>query len=245
MTDDRNLGKTTFTFCQRRVRVTEVLLYLAKPRRGSQKKSAEGEPFRKKPNAFHYTTHMKAFVWIREVQSRSLMSDQDHVQLRAGQVRQQLNKFQVKETVDHVPFHKFLDLDRHDIRYLSSLTEEKVEEHDKQQEERYKAITEPEHICRLLQNLLRTITLIRSFGALGKTLSLLWCRPDHFHQSARQNRPTSRRYFCRIQRLAQHGRQHRRNCIGWSQELQVQDIAWQNLLQSPTFQPHQWMDRPN
>ena len=23
--------------------------------------------------------------------------------------------------------------------------------------------------------------------------------------------------FCRIQRLAQHGRQHRRNCIGWSQ----------------------------
>ena len=173
MTDDRNLGKTTFSFCQRRVRVTEVLLYLAKPRRGSQKKPAEGEPFRKKPNAFHYTTHMKAFVWIREVQSRSLMSDQDHVQLRAGQVRQQLNKFQVKETVDHVPFHKFLDLDRHDIRYLSSPTEEKVEEHDKQQEERYKAITEPEHICRLLHHLLRTITLIRSFGALGKTLSLL------------------------------------------------------------------------
>ena len=70
-------------------------------------------------------------------------------------------------------FHKFLDLDTHDIRYVSSLTEEKVEEHYKHQEERCKAITEPEHICRLLHHLLHPITLIRSFGALGKTLSLL------------------------------------------------------------------------
>lgn len=147
----------------------------------------------------------------REVHSRSLISDQDHVQLRAGQVRQQLNKIQVKEIVDHMAFHKFLDLDTHDIRYVSSLTEEKVEEHYKHQEERCKAITEPEHICRLLHHLLHPITLIRSFGALGKTLSLLWCRLHHFHQSARQNRPTSWRCFCRIQRLAQHGRQHRRN----------------------------------
>ena len=102
-------------------------------------------------------------------QSRSLMSDQDHVQLRAGQVRQQLNKFQVKEIVDHVAFHKFLDLDRHDIRYLSSPTEEKVEEYYKQQEERCKAITEPEHICPLLHHLLCTrLHLYEALELLGK-----------------------------------------------------------------------------
>ena len=102
-------------------------------------------------------------------QSRSLMSDQDHVQLRAGQVRQQLNKFQVKEIVDHVAFHKFLDLDRHDIRYLSSPTEDKVEEHYKQQEERCKAITEPEHICPLLHHLLCTrLHLYEALELLGK-----------------------------------------------------------------------------
>ena len=187
MTHDWNLGKRTFSFWQRRGQVTKVLLYLAKPRRGSQKKPAEGEPIRKKPNAFHSPK--------REVQSRSLISDQDHVQLRAGQVRQQLNKIQVKEIVHHVAFHKFLHLDKHDIRYVSSLTEEKVEEYYKQQEERCNAITEPEHICCLLHHLLRTITLIRSFGAVGKTLSLLWCRLHNFHHSSRQNRPSYWRFF--------------------------------------------------
>ena len=40
---------------------------------------------------------------------------------------QRLNKTQVKEIVDHIAFHMFLDSDEHDVRYVSPLTEERVE----------------------------------------------------------------------------------------------------------------------
>lgn len=40
---------------------------------------------------------------------------------------QRLNKTQVKEIVDHMAFHMFLDSDEHDVRYVSPLTEERVE----------------------------------------------------------------------------------------------------------------------
>lgn len=40
---------------------------------------------------------------------------------------QRLNKTQVKEIVDHMAFHMFLDSDERDVRYVSPLTEERVE----------------------------------------------------------------------------------------------------------------------
>ena len=42
---------------------------------------------------------------------------------------QRLNNTQVKEIVDHMAFHMFLDSDKHDVRYVSPLTEERVEVH--------------------------------------------------------------------------------------------------------------------
>ena len=77
-----------------------------------------------------------------------------------GKFGQQFNKTLVKEFVNQVTFHNFLDSDKHEIRYVSSFTEERVEEYYKQQEEGRQAITEPEHICRLLLHLLRPITLL-------------------------------------------------------------------------------------
>ena len=51
-----------------------------------------------------------------------------------GKFGQQVNKTQVKEFVDHVAFHKFLESDQHNVRYVSPLTEERVEFHYKLQE---------------------------------------------------------------------------------------------------------------
>ena len=51
-----------------------------------------------------------------------------------GKFGQQENKIQVVEFVEPQPFHTFLDSDQHDIRYVSPLTEERVEVHYKQKE---------------------------------------------------------------------------------------------------------------
>ena len=51
-----------------------------------------------------------------------------------GKFGQQENKTQVVEFVEPQPFHTFLYCDQHDIRYVSSLMEERVEVHYKQKE---------------------------------------------------------------------------------------------------------------
>ena len=51
-----------------------------------------------------------------------------------GKFGQQENKTQMVEFVEPQPFHTFLDSDQHDIRYVSPLTEERVEVHYKQKE---------------------------------------------------------------------------------------------------------------
>ena len=51
-----------------------------------------------------------------------------------GKFGQQSNKTQVKEFVDHVKFHRFLDSDKHDVQYVSVFTEDRVEVHYREHE---------------------------------------------------------------------------------------------------------------
>ena len=52
-----------------------------------------------------------------------------------GKFGQKPNKTQVKELDDPVQFSQFHDRDKYDIRYVSVLTEQRVEIHDKHQQE--------------------------------------------------------------------------------------------------------------
>ena len=51
-----------------------------------------------------------------------------------GKFGQNTNKMQVKEFTKAQPFHQFLQSDKHDIRYVSPLTEQRVEVHFRMQE---------------------------------------------------------------------------------------------------------------
>ena len=91
------------------------------------------------------TEQRRAYVHAYEAREGNRL-DVPHIELNPGPRKlaktmnnsmwwkfgQQENKTQVVEFVEPQPFHTFLDSDQHDIRYVSSLTEERVDVHYKQ-----------------------------------------------------------------------------------------------------------------
>ena len=86
-----------------------------------------------------------------------------------GKFGQRQNKMQVREFTEPQAFHEFLDSDQNDIRYVSTLTEDRVEVPLHQTRPLPVSVSQPEHLRGLLHHLLGPAPPLRGLAAVGGT----------------------------------------------------------------------------
>ena len=90
-----------------------------------------------------------------------------------GKFGQRLNKTQVQEFDDPQTFHRFLDTNTLDVRYVSVINDNMVEVHYQYQDEDIPVSPQPEHFCCLFHHLLGPSPSLRSFGTVRGTCLVL------------------------------------------------------------------------